>query len=48
MAGVSVTNTYLSKAIKVFIHRVSGDSVFDSNWKELVEREVSMCGSLSK
>ena len=28
--------------------RVSIDSDFDSNWKELVERKVSMCGSLSK
>ena len=27
---------------------VSIDSDFDSNWKELVERKVSMCGSLSK
>ena len=28
--------------------RVSIDRDFDSNWKELVERKVSMCGSLSK
>ena len=28
--------------------RVSVDSDFDSNWKESVERKVSMCSSLSQ
>ena len=51
-AGVSVTSTKgkLEAFQKHYEHlgRVSIDSDFDSNWKELVERKVSMCGSLSK
>ena len=51
-AGVSVTCTKgkLEAFQKHYKHlrRVSTDSDFDSNWKELVERKVSMCGSLSK
>ena len=27
-----------------YLGRVSIDTDFDSNWKELVERKVSMCG----
>ena len=51
-AGVSVSSTQgkLEAFQKHYEHlgRVSIDSDFDSNWKELVERKVSMCGSLSK
>ena len=51
-AGVSVTSMKgkLEAFQKHYEHlgRVSIDSDFDSNWKELVERKVSMCGSLSK
>ena len=51
-AGVSVTSTKgkLEAFQKHYEHlgRVSMDSDFYSNWKELVERKVSMCGSLSK
>ena len=51
-AGVSVTSTKgkLEAFQKYYEHlgRVSIDSDFDSNWKELVEWKVSMCGSLSK
>ena len=49
-AGVSVTSTKgkLEAFQKHYEHlgRVSIDSDFDSNWKELVERKVGMCGSL--
>ena len=51
-AGVSVTSTKgkLEALQNQYerLGRVSIDSAFDSNWKELVERKVSMCGSLSK
>ena len=51
-AGVSVSSTKgkLEAFHKHYEHlgRVSIDSDFDSNWKELVESKVSMCGRVSK